>query len=392
MRNFCDMPKKITWQVISDSESMNNPKRIPLELQYAMAIHPSRHFFVKKILEQGHGLALGKYPKAENQVLKAVKIIAATHYGALYPWLEDLVVNNITPVFSEADLEDASLQGIDLLEQVAIIKNHVSRLVQVKIVESGAQALSLEDKKMISAMARDIQKIHSLQATEYLYRQSIHQKKHTALLLVIGFMIFAPIVHGLELLFSGLGVFAALLLPNLLIQATGAVAAYNHGTAVWQIKTHFKKHWPEIIILILGAILVQYFLSLGLLLLAGIVFALSAPILVLAQAMRRLLRAKNIFALLASEGKMTKSSLVHWAKIYYGSYGIIYLFGLISAVIATALIFRYFSQYLHNGWVLMVLAVLYYPLSDLLTALWSKTADFRLKKRLRSLLQKAIIY
>ncbi len=391
VRDFCDLPQKISWQVIGESDYSAGLHRLPLELQYALAIHPSRVEFLKSLLAEGHALAMGRNPHVNADVSKAIERISAYHRGALHPWLEDLIVKNITPAFSEIDLEDAAERGMDLFQLAAIIKNHAAELIQIKIVESGSRGVSLDQKQLVAGLAHDIQKIYAVKAAEILCGQAVHKKRHTFLLLIFGTILLGPIVHLLEMLFSGLGKFAAVIFPILLISVLDASFSYKNGEAWWQIKNRFKKQRPEMIILLAGAVAVEMFFASGLAAIAGLVFFLSANSFALGQSLRRLLGAKTIYSKLIHEGKLARGSSVSWLQIFYGPLWIIYALSFSLACGFSVAVFVVAGEYIANGWLLIYLASSFYIFLFLLTVLWSKTATYRFRSRLSRLLRKAII-
>lgn len=391
MRFFNDSPKKINWRVIGAADCVAGLHSLPLELQYALAIHPSRVQYLKTILSEGHALALGRNPVWNRRIHKAMNCVSAYHHGAVHPWLEDLVVKNIMPVFSESDLADAAERGVDLMEQIGIIKNHVSELLQIKIVESGNRGMTADDKKLIELLARDIQKIQSMEAAEVLYGRTAQNRQDVLMLFLFGALFFGPLIHGLEMIFSGLGKFAAVILPVLFIRLSEVLSDYQHGHAWWQIKKGIKKQWPEAVALIFGALAVEPLLGIVSPWVAGLLFIFSANAMILGHLLRAHINAKKIRSALEAEGKLARGYTIPRLSLLYGPLWLIRVLSFMPAVLLSVFVFTTAGSLLANGWLLFFTACSYYFSVFLLGELWFKTASYRFKYRLRGLLRKAII-
>ncbi|GEM_PF-1262843 len=391
MRFFNNSRQKTNWRVIGASDYALGFSNLPIELQYALAIHPSRTEYLKSIFSSGHALAFGHYPISNPQVLKAIRCVSIYQHGAIHPWLEDLIVKNIIPVFSESDLEEATERGIDLIKQVEIIKNHVSELIQIKIVKSENIAISDEEKKMIDLLARDIQKIYAVKVTEILYGLIVLNKQDVLLLLLFGALIFGPLIHILEMIFSGLGKFTAIIFPFIFLRGIEIFSEYKNGDAWWQIKKRFKKQSLEIIIMFLGALSVELFLRIGSALMAGMVFVFSANSFIFGQAIRKFFIAKRIHFKLVSEGKLVRNHGMFRLSLFHGPLWFVVIISFLPAILFSMFLFMFAGSLISNGWLLYFTAAAYCFFTFLFSEIWLKTSAYRFKKRLKRLLRKAII-
>ncbi|MDF1497459.1 MAG: hypothetical protein P1P90_05375 [Patescibacteria group bacterium] len=390
-RYFNVEKKSMKWFVINGAEELQNLKKIPIELQYSIAIHPSRFTALESLLKDGHGIAFGRQKEIPVHILDAVNHIANTHHGALYPWLEDLVTKQSVPRWSESDFEDASSQGIDLKQQASLINDHVAKSIQIKLIQSPNSNANSENLALIRAMEHDIQKIHSLEVAHQLCSEHLGRSCDKHLLFILSIVLFAPVAHALEFLLVGMGKFAAILLPSLYHESLRMKRSYSHGAASWQLADNIKARWPEILVMFLSGLLVQPILNFGYPALAGLCFALAGSSIFAGTELRRLKKARLIQQILSMDGKVSTSSKTAWLKLYYGPIWWVHGLSFVVSALTSIIIFTTLGHLLTNGWILSLTAILPIIYFELMLWLWQYTLGWRFKTKVKALLSNAII-
>jgi hypothetical protein len=390
-RNFCVKKKPMQWFVINHAEELHDMKKLPIEFQYAIAIHPSRFSTLESLLNEGHGIALGRQQRIPADVVCAVAHIAGTHHGALYPWLEDLACKQTIPRWSESDFDEASAQGINLKEQAKIIINHIKSGVQVKLLQSPTGCTGSAYDSLVRAMEHDLQKVHSLKVAHSLCGEHLGRSRDFNLLFILSLVLFAPIAHALELLFMGLGKFAAAILPGLYHESLRLKQSYSLGAASWQLADNIKARWPEIIVMVVAGALVQITQNLGYPAVAGICFAVASGAIFTGTELRRLKKARLVHQILSENGKLSMSSKTAWLKLYYGPIWWAHGLSMILSLICSMVIFAFFTPWLRNGWLLSITAISPMLFFELLLWLWRLTLDYRFGAKVKAMLSNTII-
>jgi len=391
-RYFYVTKKPMQWFVLNHMSELDDLKKIPIELQYSIAIHPSRLSALESLLQAGHSIALGRQKFIPEEVYKAVSHIAATHHGALYPWLEDLASKQAVPRWSEADFEEAAAEGIDLKEQARIILSHIGNSIQIKLIRSGnASAPSGDYEALLRAMAGDVQKVHSLQIAHSLCGEHLGRSRDIGILFALSLVLFAPVAHVLEVLIAGLGKFAAVVFPGLYHETLRLKRSYSFGAASWQLADNIKARLPEISVMILAGALVQVFLHFGLPALAGLSFAIACGAIFTGTELRRLAKSRQVYRALSESGKISLSSKTAWLKLYYGPIWWVHGLSIVLSVICTIAVFIMFTVQLNNGWLLSLIAILPILFFEFLLLSWRLTLSWRFKTRVKAMLANSII-
>ncbi|MBD3281825.1 hypothetical protein GF391_03705 [Candidatus Uhrbacteria bacterium] len=391
IRSFYGAPANLQWQVFNTPDALEDTKQIPIELRYALALHPSRRNLLSALLNQGHGLALGKQSAIPGHVTDAVHHICAAHHGALYPWLEDLTLKQANPRWSESDHIEAQDMGLDLNQLTKLITDHVNHGVQLKLIQCPESSLDPNAHSAIRSIETDIRQIHALETTHRLACEHLSRTRDFNYLFLLSLVLFAPIVHVLEILYLGLGKFLSLLLPALFHESLQQTRSYALGAASWQVFGCIKAKLPELAVLLISAAAVNLLLSANLPILAGLSFAIAACSVLFGKEFRRLKKAKQVHRALSQTGKVQTSSKTAWLKLYYGPLWWIHGASIAIAILASVMVFTYLSPVLGNGWVLALLAISPYLAFEALLIIWRQSLNLRFSSRVKKLLNSAII-
>lgn len=390
-RRFHNQNKYISWTVLNQHTSISCTRQTPVELRYALAIHPTRNETLLKLLNQGHGLAIGRQKQIPPSIHKAVGIIADTHDGAVYPWLMDLIDKRVMPRWSEADYAEADAMNIDLKDAAQSIINHCDTCLQVKLIQSPKQSISPEAHEFTQALEKDMRQISALEISYRILCDYLGRGQDWIYLVLASFVFIAPLAHVLEILLPGLGKVGVLILPVLFYEIFIHARSYIMGMASWQIVGKIKSKWPEYLILFAGAALLNFFLASNLTFFASLAFFVASVAFITGHELRRLRKSKQIYQVLSEQGKVQTASRFTWLKLYYGPLWWAFGLNLILTLVTVITVFSLAPSMLTNGWILVALAIMPYLLFYVILRIWRLILGIRFERRINTLLKIAII-
>ncbi len=390
-RNFFVDRKKVNWSVVSGSRALEKLSSLPFELQYALAIHPSRLDEIQKILNMGHGLAMAKRKNVNNEILEAVSHIAYSYNGAIHPWLEDYIINRSSPKWTDADLENALDLGVNLEVQTQVLTDFCCSSCRLKLIQAPEHEITRENHSLIKAIEKDIKEINRMELSGNIISAYLSRRFDIKTLSLLALLLFAPIIHLINLIYPPMGVFLAAILPGLYVLSAQLFKRYSYGAAPWQILEGLKEHVPELFLSLFFAVLSAYFFAVGGFILSGIFFALACTAVFAVYELRRLNKARGIQNELMISGKLQSVSRSTWIKMFHGSLWwapiaavIISLFTIVPAM---SLAFSYAS----NGLFIILLSLSPWLIFWLVLQVWSATESLRSRHRVKKLLAKSII-
>lgn len=145
------------WIVISDPNVLSDYKKLSPELRYLIYLRPSRQDKVRELLESGFALGLSTSTDVPASVRRSVGHIAhATQNGLIFSWLERFILHEENPVWSEAELDQAGRQGVNLQHELQTIKDYRDNHQNIKIMSQPGKDLSGLDTRVISDMNADL--------------------------------------------------------------------------------------------------------------------------------------------------------------------------------------------------------------------------------------------
>lgn len=392
---FCHRFEKqkqdINWSVLNQHTSFSCTRQIPIELRYALAIHPSRKQVLTDLLNQGHGLVIGKRKQIPRRVIDAVGIIANTHHGATYPWLMDLIDKRSLPRWSEADFEEAASMNVDLKGAARSIIDHCDSCLQVRIIQSPKQAISPQAHEFAKALEKDMRQISALEISYQMLSEHLSRGHDWIYLALISLAFIAPLVHVLEILMPGLGKVGALLIPIMFYEIFIHTRSYIMGMASWQIVSKIKSKWPEYITLFAAAVFLNLFLAWNLNFLAALAFFAASVVFIAGRELRRLRKSKQVYQVLLEQGKIQTASRFAWLKLYYGPLWWAFGLDLVLTLAVFASVFALTPSVLSNGWILVALALTPHFFFYAILRLWRLILSIGFERRVNAMLKTAII-
>lgn len=357
---FGQPKQKTDWIVIQEPSALASGSDVPWELKYVLSLRPSRQEAISGLLEDGYGLGLSYHNQAPPHVTRAVKRVAdLTQEGLVHHWLEQLLKFGREPVWARQDEEDAQAQGINLKQEIQVIKDFGEghgRLALVNFPGMAAHEAGLEHLKELNLEMRPM-------AAPWLINLLLEQveplKFPVFTLIGLAILIVGPLAHLFQAILPNFGLFLAAIFPAALFSCQSAYKAYMNNQGAWRVKSKYVWEVTSMaVVLLLGAAAWPLYGS-GQLILAGMFFALGVILVPISQIFKRFVQMIKGLNKLVAVGKLSLNQSYRWTTLGEEARGsVVRLAGLLMAWFLLIWIFFIWSALLHNGWFLAGLACL----------------------------------
>ncbi|MDD5726043.1 MAG: hypothetical protein PHC53_01365 [Patescibacteria group bacterium] len=225
------------WTVIQAPSVLASNANLPLELKYVLSLRPSRQALVNQMLERGCGLGISKQTRVPERTSQAVERIAnLTHEGLTYCWLENLVRLNQEPVWNQAEQDAASAQGINLKEEIDLLKDLRETHCRFALLKFPGIQTTQQDEACIKEMNQDLSAVSAARLLNLLRGQVSAWKLPWFLPLLLAALIVGPLAQWAESLLSGSGLLIAILMPSVYLIALDWYKAYAKAKAPWLMR------------------------------------------------------------------------------------------------------------------------------------------------------------
>ncbi len=296
-------------RVVTAPAELAYAEDLPLAIRYVLAVRPSRFEIFRQLLERGWGIGVRTVDKTPERVLLAVDRIArGSQHNTVLPWLERLLRLEEVPVFSEADLQTATAQGIDLAEEVRIILSERHEFKKIVLVPLRNQCVTPHEQTLVDEINADLYP-HAIEViVNRVTFDNAHTRTEVAQSIIKALLIIGPIAHVLEHVLSGLGKVFAASADDLLSEVAELFALRGSGFTWNQLIRRSRILIVVFLIATYGAFQVHPLLEARHPGWAGVVFGLSAVALSLTTALQSIRLYLRSFDRLVHEGKLRLSS------------------------------------------------------------------------------------
>jgi len=346
----------LDWQVVIYPLPDTRQPQLPVELQYAIAVSPSRIQILERLLDQSCGLIVYTYKHTPENILNSVRRISKNQSGSLFPWLSQLASQNFRKI-SNLNLEllvDQD-QDVDLQKDFEDLKVFFNKFVQCQITHPPHVAVTDQDSAWLDELNQDIRSLYASRIPSRISLDLFFPPLwQTVFIILFALIVLSPLIGLLESFSYGLSKTFAAFITGASIFALETYHLYVARASQWQIRKRLLKLLPFLFISLLLAYSVQLFLDQALYLLAGAVFAL-AIILVPSFEFVKSIRGKAGYNLLD----------------IYGPVGWLMPTTLILPLILTSSVFAIWPSATEIAWVLALLSVQLFILQGILALIWN---------------------
>ncbi|MHB8831504.1 MAG: hypothetical protein ACYC44_05330 [Patescibacteria group bacterium] len=225
------------WIVIQEPSVLASNSNLPLELKYVLSLRPSRQALVNQILERGCGLGISKKTRVPARTAQAIERIAnLTHEGLTHCWLENLVSLNQEPVWNQAEQDAASAQGINLREEIDLLKDLRDTHCRFALLKYPGVQTTQQDEVCIKEMNQDLSAVSAARLLNLLRGQVASWKLPWFFTLLLAAVIIGPLAQLAESVLIGSGLLMAILAPSIYLIALDWYKAYAKAKAPWLMR------------------------------------------------------------------------------------------------------------------------------------------------------------
>jgi hypothetical protein len=357
--DFTESPGEEEWVVIRGASDQQTTDHWPWELKYVSSLRPSRQALIAQMLERGGGLALVRLKSLARESEKAVRHVSdLTQEGMAYPWIEQLIKYNETPVWDKSEAEDAAAQEVDLEEQVRAIKELRSGHCRFNYVNQGQQVITDQDKLLISELNDDLAHVAAPRLATLMRSRLTGWRYPWIEFAALGLLVIGPACFLLSVWSPVMSLILAALFPGFFLVGRQIYRDYACGQDFGSLKKHMW-HAGLLAVSVAAAYLsagfafdAQWPWAAGLFVLASIILPAHYPL-------QRLVQANRSLSKLWSAGKLERPE--GWQEawlnlIRYEKSLLVRLCGLIITLGLAALAYAGLFRFWHNGWALAIWA------------------------------------
>jgi len=348
-------------RVISLEEELEFPDLLPKELRYALQKETSLEKRIAKIFKSGKSIGIRTVEKTPERVLNAINNIAViSQHRTIITWLPQLLLTQKRPLFLPADHEAAAKLGVDLDEEIAVILSHRLDFKKFVLVDEGNLGAVPADRKLIDELNEAISPIIIRHVTGRMTFDNADTRTATGQAIIKALLFIGPITQVLEMYTRGIGKLVAASTDDVLAETAELFALRGSGFTWKQLIVRSRLLIPVFLLATYGAFEVDHLLDLGNLALAGFLFGVTSVALSLTTALQSIRMYKECVDNLVNEKKLSlqkqRSRWVLAVKQDFTNPARLGLFiGGIVSPLASMIVFTWFPQFVHNGWVLAML-------------------------------------
>lgn len=293
-------------KVVTTSAELAVADDLPIELRYVLAVRPSRFETFRELLDRGYGIGVRIVDKTPERVLLAVdRISRETQENTILPWLELLLRNEELPSWTTEEADHAKTAGVDLAEEARVIHEQRFEFVKIVLVDLHNKGVTDAEQDVMHDVNTDLFPLAVDTIVHRVTFDNAHTRTEIAQSIIKALIVIGPVAHVLEHVLSGLGKVFAASSDDLLSEAAELFALRGSGFTWRQLGSRF---WFLIVVFLVatyGAFQVEPLIQAGHVMLAGVVFGLSAVSLSLTTAIQSIGLYRRSYIRLAQEKKIT---------------------------------------------------------------------------------------
>jgi hypothetical protein len=343
-------------EVISLPEECDWEKYLPLEIRYIFKKYPGYKEKVRDILANGKAIGVRTILRTPENILKAVHTISVhSQHNYIINWLPKLLKDKHLPIFTEKDYADAKKYNEDLGEAMETILKDRLRFKRIVLIDEENIGIKPEEQMFITELSELIYPIAIDYSVFRVIMDNAQERTKIAQSIIKALLFIGPAAHFLEKFMSGLGKLFAASADDLLGESAELMALRGSGFSWQELARRGKILIPVFALATWGAFSVEGLIEADKLILAGIVFGLSAVALSLTTAIQSIFMYRKNAGILEKEGKISIKTKTDLLKISFlqdftnpARLGL-----MIGAMMAPLMgIVGSLLGVMHNGWVL----------------------------------------
>lgn len=376
--------------VVSLPEELDFETDLPIEIQYILKKYPQFRPRIKKILSEGKAIGVRTVLRTPENILQAVHTISVHSQGNyIITWLPELLRNKHRPVFSRHDLEEVEKRGENLEKAVETIIRDRLRFKRLVLIDEENIGIDPDEQRLMSELSEIIYPLAIDYSVFRVVADNARERTRIAQGIIKALLVIGPVAHILEKFIAGAGKVFAASADDLLAESAELSALRGSGFSWRELAKRGRILIPVFVLATWGAFSVEGLLHDNKIILAGVVFGLSAVALSLTTAIQSVFMYLGNVKKLDAAGKVIanrSASLIRLALrqdftnparlgLMIGA-GLAPVMGIIGAL----------SGLMHNGWVLAGIG----STESIVAGLTVIFADYLNEWRFRRRLQKSL--
>lgn len=374
------MPEECDWE-----------KYLPLEIRYIFKKQPEHKEKIRKILREGKAIGVRTVLRTPENILKAIHTISVhSQHNYIINWLPKLLRDKHLPIFTEQDHLSAKEHKEDLSAAMKTILHDRLRFKRIVLIDEENIGIKPEEQRLVTELSEIIYPIAIDYSVFRVIADNATERTRIAQSIIKALLFIGPAAHFLEKFVSGLGKLFAASADDLLGESAELMALRGSGFSWRELAKRGKILIPVFALATWGAFSVEGLIQENKIILAGIVFGLSAVALSLTTALQSIFMYRKNANILAKENKInTRSNKKLFRLAIIQDFTNPARLGLlIGALMAPFMgILGSVLGLMHNGWILAGIGSTESIVAGLTVIFASRINERRFRKKLKILLR-----
>lgn len=377
-------------EVISLPEECDWEKYLPLEIRYIFTKQPEYKEKMRAILTNGKAIGVRTVLRTPENILKAIHTISVhSQHNFIINWLPKLLKDKHLPKFTQQDHVEAKSHNQDLAASLEVILNDRLRFKRIVLIDEENIGIKPEEQQFVTELSEIIYPIAIDYSVFRVIIDNAQERTKIAQAIIKALLFIGPAAHFLEKFVSGLGKLFAASADDLLGESAELMALRGSGFSWKELAKRGKILIPVFALATWGAFSVEGLIVADKLILAGIVFGLSAVALSLTTAIQSIFMYQRNAHVLAKEGKVLNQAPKALLKMAFlqdftnpARLGL-----LIGALMAPVMgIIGSVLGVMHNGWILAGIGSTESIVAGITVITASQINEWRFKRKLKRMI------
>jgi hypothetical protein len=378
--------------VISLPEECDWVEYLPIEIRYIFTRYPEYKEKIRAILSRGKAIGVRTILRTPENILKAVNTISVRSQGNyIVTWLPKLLRDKHLPKFTEKDYENAVAHQEDLDKAVEIIERDRLRFKRLVLIDEENIGITQEEQRFMTELSEIIYPLAVDYSVFRVIADNARERTKIAQNIIKILLIIGPIAHILEKWVRGIGKLFAASTDDLLGESAELMALRGSGFTWRELIKRSRVLVPVFALATWGALSVEGFIVRNQLVLAGIIFGLSAVALSLTTAAQSIyMYRRNLTRLMREHKVMTSDGWTAMKLAFIQDFTNPARLGLLlGASLAPVMgIIGSLLGLMHNGWVLATIGSTESIVAGITVILADYINEWRFKRKLNRLIER----
>jgi len=362
-------------------------QRLPLEIRYIFRTYPEYKEKIRAILNQGKAIGIRTVVRTPEHMLKAVHTISVhSQENYIITWLPKLLRDKHLPVITDHDRTRAQSHHEDLDQAIETILRDRMRFKRLVLIDEENVGITFEEQRFMTELSELIYPLAIDYSVFRVVSDNAHERTKIAQSIIKALLIIGPVAHVLEKFAAGFGKIFAASSDDLLGESAEIMALRGSGFGWRELAKRSRILIPIFALATYGAFSVEGLLQENRLVLAGVVFGLSAVALSLTTAIQSVfMYRKNLIRLVKEEKIILEHNRGYFKLALIQDFTNPARLGLLLGIMLAPImgIIGSLSGLMHNGWILAAIGSTESIVAGLTVIFANRINEWRFHRKLR---------